>query len=180
MKSSLHSAVALALTCGGFLCAGNARSLATAFDTTPTPTTATTTMTTTVTPTAPTTTATTPTLTESSGAGPYPTAAISRPKSGTRISRSPLTYRIKVGRPVTWWFTVADPGSIYVYGLNVFRGTNYDRPVAGTGTMASYHQHPRVTMSWTWRRPTRGSYTVCAVIAGFNGDRVSCQIVRVG
>lgn len=160
---ALHSAAALALACGGFLLAGNPRSLATAFDTTPT-----------------TGTTTTPTLTESSGAGPYPTASLSKPKPGTRISRSPLTYRIKIGRPVTWWFTVADPGSIYVYGLNVFRGTNYDRPVAGTRTMASYDQHPRVTMSWTWRRPTRGSYTVCAGIVDSTGDRASCQLVRVG
>ena len=139
---ALHSAAALALACGGFMLAGNPRCLATAFDTTPT-----------------TGTTTTPTLTESSGAGPYPTAAISRPQPGTRLSRAPLTYRIKVGRPVTWWFTVADPSSFYDYGLNVFRGTNYSRTVAGTGVLAFYPQHPRVTMSWTWNKPPRGTYT---------------------
>jgi hypothetical protein len=164
MKSILHSAVALVLACGGFSLAGSPRSLATAFDTTPT-----------------TGTTTAPTLTESSGAGPYPTAAISRPQPGTRLSRSPLTYRIKVGRPVTWWFSVADSKKdIYVYGLDVFPGTNYNRVVAGTGNLASYHKYAHVLMSWTWNKPPRGTYTVCAAIAGFNGVHASCQIVRVG
>jgi hypothetical protein len=106
-------------------------------------------------------------------------ASLSAPKPGIRISRSPLTYQIKAGKPVTWWFAVADPDSLFVYGVNVFRGTDYAHPVAASATLSSYHQRPRVTGSWTWNTPSRGTYTVCAVIAGFNGDRVSCQLVRV-
>jgi len=175
---ALHSAVAIALACGGFLCAGNARSLATAFDTTPTPTP--TTATTTVTTTAPTTTATTttPTLTQNSGPG-HPLTSLSKPTpGGTRVSRSPLTYQVKAGKPVTWWLSVSSTG-IFTYGINVFNGPTGTNQVAGSAVFSSLHQK-HVQKSWTWRKPPRGVYRVCAAAASFSGDAASCQIVRVG
>jgi hypothetical protein len=148
---------------------------------------------TTTTATTATTTTTAPTRTLPAGAV-VPKVSLGRPVPATLIARTPrtaeqeyngetvATYRIKAGRPVTWWYTIRDKNGRMSYSVNVYAGTAGSRLVAGSGVMGVYHQ-PLVAKRWIWQKPARGTYRVCAIAIDLGpvrgGANETCQLVSV-
>ena len=164
--------------------------VASSSDTTPTTPTPTTT-----TDTTPTTTATTPTRTLPEGAV-VPKLAFARPKPSRALPGRVLCddgggtpgltchrYTLAHGKPVSWWYRVADSNGSLIYGISVFKGTvNFNKTVAGTGSIFIYHQK-LIAKRWTWKSPARGSYRVCLIAIDDGpvrgGMSSVCQLVRV-
>jgi hypothetical protein len=112
-----------------------------------------------------------------------PKVALSAPKPGTRmVAVKTLTYSVKAGRPVTWWYTVSDSNGRFIYDISVFKGLTSSSLAAWSGVAFVYHQQI-VQKRWTWLKPMRGTYRVCAIALDSGpvrgGNAETCQLVQV-
>jgi hypothetical protein len=160
--------------------------------------------------TTPTTTATKPTWPPAGLVVVNPKVSLSKPSVGVLTSRSApvcgaasthltcAAYRLKVSKPVTWWFSVSDPTGRFMYSLHIFKGATSSSIVGGTlvlfvPPLQSHAYRTFARASWTWQRPPRGIFRVCAgamdaagpltghpvnLVSGGNDE--ACQIIAVG
>jgi hypothetical protein len=114
-----------------------------------------------------------------------PVISLSKPSTAAKIAK-PAAYHLKAGKPVTWWFSVSDPTSSFIYGIYVFLGpTTGARPGPGSGTIAVHTwEHKTFARTyWTWPKPSRGTYRICEIARDMGpvrgGGSEICQALTV-